>query len=115
MLGLGSVALGLFWSEKKSEATTVCQANREDSSQLELKLVQVLFRHGARTPLKSIPDVLEVRTAIISLSMMKWLLDNVWLTSCVMCHAPTDRFMSQSASLYCDYRMSGFPIGAMGA
>ncbi|XP_023650013.1 lysophosphatidic acid phosphatase type 6 [Paramormyrops kingsleyae] len=30
-----------------------------DPSQLELKLVQVVFRHGARTPLKSIPDVLE--------------------------------------------------------
>ncbi|XP_048874507.1 lysophosphatidic acid phosphatase type 6 [Brienomyrus brachyistius] len=30
-----------------------------DPTQLELKLVQVVFRHGARTPLKSIPDVLE--------------------------------------------------------
>ncbi|TSU63008.1 Gap junction alpha-5 protein [Bagarius yarrelli] len=31
----------------------------QSPSQYELKLVQVLFRHGARTPLKSIPDVLE--------------------------------------------------------
>uniref|UniRef100_A0A671W9Y0 Acid phosphatase 6, lysophosphatidic n=1 Tax=Sparus aurata TaxID=8175 RepID=A0A671W9Y0_SPAAU len=30
-------------------------------SPYELKLVQVLFRHGARTPLKSIPDVMEVQ------------------------------------------------------
>ncbi|XP_012692707.2 lysophosphatidic acid phosphatase type 6 [Clupea harengus] len=62
VLGLGSVAFGsLFWSQEKFEATTECQAKKEDSSQLELKLVQVLFRHGARTPLKSIPDVLEVQ------------------------------------------------------
>uniref|UniRef100_A0A8P4KLW3 Acid phosphatase 6, lysophosphatidic n=1 Tax=Dicentrarchus labrax TaxID=13489 RepID=A0A8P4KLW3_DICLA len=30
-------------------------------SPYELKLVQVLFRHGARTPLKSIPDVMEAQ------------------------------------------------------
>uniref|UniRef100_A0A3P8W040 Acid phosphatase 6, lysophosphatidic n=1 Tax=Cynoglossus semilaevis TaxID=244447 RepID=A0A3P8W040_CYNSE len=30
-------------------------------SPYELKLVQVLFRHGARTPLKSIPNVMEVQ------------------------------------------------------
>ncbi|XP_062390687.1 lysophosphatidic acid phosphatase type 6 [Sardina pilchardus] len=62
VVGLGSVALGsLFWSQNKSEATSESQAKNVDSSQLELKLVQVLFRHGARTPLKSIPDVLEVQ------------------------------------------------------
>ncbi|XP_063070027.1 lysophosphatidic acid phosphatase type 6 [Engraulis encrasicolus] len=57
VVGLGSVAVGsLFcWSQTKSSAAC------EDSPQLELKLVQVLFRHGARTPLKSIPDVLEVQ------------------------------------------------------
>lgn len=49
---MGSVALGsVFWSQK----------NKTETSPYELKLIQVLFRHGARTPLKSIPDVLEVR------------------------------------------------------
>lgn len=49
---MGSVALGsMFWSQK----------NKTETSPYELKLIQVLFRHGARTPLKSIPDVLEVR------------------------------------------------------
>ncbi|KAF7709276.1 lysophosphatidic acid phosphatase type 6 [Silurus meridionalis] len=56
----------LFWSQQKN--TDPVQANLDltntpcsdqSSSQYELKLVQVLFRHGARTPLKSIPDVLE--------------------------------------------------------
>uniref|UniRef100_A0A8B9GTR8 Acid phosphatase 6, lysophosphatidic n=1 Tax=Astyanax mexicanus TaxID=7994 RepID=A0A8B9GTR8_ASTMX len=42
--GLGST----FWWQKKADP-------------YELKLVQVLFRHGARTPLKSIPDVLEAQ------------------------------------------------------
>ncbi|XP_052004599.1 lysophosphatidic acid phosphatase type 6-like [Xyrauchen texanus] len=49
---LGSVALGsMFWSQK----------NKTEPSPYELKLLQVLFRHGARTPLKSIPDVLEAQ------------------------------------------------------
>ncbi|XP_051564912.1 lysophosphatidic acid phosphatase type 6 [Myxocyprinus asiaticus] len=49
---LGSVALGsMFWSQK----------NKTEPSPYELKLIQVLFRHGARTPLKSIPDVLEAQ------------------------------------------------------
>lgn len=52
---MGSVALGsMFWSQK----------NKTETSPYELKLIQVLFRHGARTPLKSIPDVLEVRPSI---------------------------------------------------
>ncbi|KAL2081398.1 hypothetical protein ACEWY4_023251 [Coilia grayii] len=60
VIGLGSVALGsLFWPQTKSSAATECQPKTED--QLELKLVQVLFRHGARTPLKSIPDILEAQ------------------------------------------------------
>uniref|UniRef100_A0A9J7YEL1 Acid phosphatase 6, lysophosphatidic n=1 Tax=Cyprinus carpio carpio TaxID=630221 RepID=A0A9J7YEL1_CYPCA len=49
---MGSVALGsVFWSQK----------NKTETSPYELKLIQVLFRHGARTPLKSIPDVLEAQ------------------------------------------------------
>lgn len=55
----------VFWAQRKN--TEPEQANldltpssKQSSSQYELKLVQVLFRHGARTPLKSIPDVLEV-------------------------------------------------------
>lgn len=50
---LSSVALGstMFWAQK----------NKTEESPYELKLIQVLFRHGARTPLKSIPDVLEAQ------------------------------------------------------
>lgn len=49
---VGSVALGsVFWFQK----------NKTEASPYELKLIQVLFRHGARTPLKSIPDVLEAQ------------------------------------------------------
>lgn len=59
---MGSVALGsMFWSQKKNTET----------SPYELKLIQVLFRHGARTPLKSIPDVLEVRELTSANSMPK--------------------------------------------
>ncbi|MCJ8732318.1 hypothetical protein PDJAM_G00209960 [Pangasius djambal] len=56
----------VFWAQQKN--TEPVQANLnltntpstdQSSSEYELKLVQVLFRHGARTPLKSIPDVLE--------------------------------------------------------
>lgn len=71
---LTSAVLGsaVFWAQQKN--TEPVQATSEitshpspdqSSSQYELKLVQVLFRHGARTPLKSIPDVLEVRFTII--------------------------------------------------
>ncbi|MBN3281230.1 PPA6 phosphatase, partial [Polyodon spathula] len=54
--GCGAV---LYWLQKK----TVVQADvgRAHPSPYELKLVQVLFRHGARTPLKSIPDVQEAQ------------------------------------------------------
>ncbi|KAF4087290.1 hypothetical protein AMELA_G00094150 [Ameiurus melas] len=56
----------VFWAQQKNtepvqEHLDLSNTPRSDqsSSQYELKLVQVLFRHGARTPLKSIPDVLE--------------------------------------------------------
>ncbi|KAI4896960.1 hypothetical protein NFI96_017926 [Prochilodus magdalenae] len=62
--GLGST----FWWHKKTEPVQTDTDYRktsptpeQPSSQYELKLVQVLFRHGARTPLKSIPDVLEAQ------------------------------------------------------
>ncbi|XP_064800255.1 lysophosphatidic acid phosphatase type 6-like isoform X2 [Oncorhynchus masou masou] len=64
VLGSVSMAFGsMFWSQKKTEttqtgSTTACT---EPPSAYELKLVQVLFRHGARTPLKSIPDVMEAQ------------------------------------------------------
>lgn len=34
---------------------------RSSTDQMELKLVQVLFRHGARTPLRPIPSAEQVR------------------------------------------------------
>lgn len=53
IIGPISMAFGsLLWSTK-TEA--------DHTSLYDLKLVQVLFRHGARTPLKSIPDVMEVK------------------------------------------------------
>ncbi|KAM9850747.1 lysophosphatidic acid phosphatase type 6 [Aulostomus maculatus] len=59
-----SVAFGsMLWSQRKTEPdqdSSICTAaDTNPSSPYELKLVQVLFRHGARTPLKSIPDVME--------------------------------------------------------
>uniref|UniRef100_A0A1A7YC34 Acid phosphatase 6, lysophosphatidic n=1 Tax=Iconisemion striatum TaxID=60296 RepID=A0A1A7YC34_9TELE len=66
LLGSASVALGsVFWPQQKTEsepvATSPPSSDPNSSSAYELKLVQVLFRHGARTPLKSIPDVLEAQ------------------------------------------------------
>ncbi|KAM4609169.1 lysophosphatidic acid phosphatase type 6 [Polymixia lowei] len=65
VLGSVSVAFGsMLWSQKKTEpdqVTSGCtSASTNPDSPYDLKLVQVLFRHGARTPLKSIPDVMEV-------------------------------------------------------
>lgn len=65
-----SMAFGsIFWSQKKTESdrvASICASGDiNQSSPYELKLVQVLFRHGARTPLNSIPDVMEVRLFLI--------------------------------------------------
>lgn len=54
---VGPTLAALLWSNKQTANSTL-------SSDYELKLVQVLFRHGARTPLKSIPDVMEVRPSL---------------------------------------------------
>uniref|UniRef100_A0A1A8F6Y2 Acid phosphatase 6, lysophosphatidic n=1 Tax=Nothobranchius korthausae TaxID=1143690 RepID=A0A1A8F6Y2_9TELE len=66
LLGSASVALGsVLWSQQKTESEPVASNSPSSDPNLspayELKLVQVLFRHGARTPLKSIPDVLEAQ------------------------------------------------------
>ncbi|XP_038576602.1 lysophosphatidic acid phosphatase type 6 [Micropterus salmoides] len=66
VFGSVSLAFGsMLWSQKKTEsdqvASSCSSADANLSSPYELKLVQVLFRHGARTPLKSIPDVMEVQ------------------------------------------------------
>nr|XP_020443760.1 lysophosphatidic acid phosphatase type 6 [Monopterus albus]XP_020443761.1 lysophosphatidic acid phosphatase type 6 [Monopterus albus]XP_020443762.1 lysophosphatidic acid phosphatase type 6 [Monopterus albus]XP_020443763.1 lysophosphatidic acid phosphatase type 6 [Monopterus albus]XP_020443764.1 lysophosphatidic acid phosphatase type 6 [Monopterus albus] len=66
VLGSVSIAFGsLLWSQKKTDSDQVASSCSHDetipSCPYELKLVQVLFRHGARTPLKSIPDVMEAQ------------------------------------------------------
>ncbi|XP_035532012.1 lysophosphatidic acid phosphatase type 6 [Morone saxatilis] len=66
VLGSVSMAFGsMLWSQKKTEpdqtASHCTSTDTNPSSPYELKLVQVLFRHGARTPLKSIPDVMEAQ------------------------------------------------------
>ncbi|KAL0963431.1 hypothetical protein UPYG_G00306340 [Umbra pygmaea] len=66
VLGSVSMAFGsMLWVKKKTQQTHTdsgtAPASVESPSPYELKLVQVLFRHGARTPLKSIPDIMEVQ------------------------------------------------------
>lgn len=60
-----SAAFGsLLWSQKSNDSKQSHPDSTPDidpNSPYELKLVQVLFRHGARTPLKSIPNVMEVQ------------------------------------------------------
>uniref|UniRef100_A0A3B4A4Z7 Uncharacterized protein n=1 Tax=Periophthalmus magnuspinnatus TaxID=409849 RepID=A0A3B4A4Z7_9GOBI len=63
IVGSLSAAFGsILWSQKTNESNssrTCSPLDSEPTSPYELQLVQVLFRHGARTPLKSIPNVLE--------------------------------------------------------
>ncbi|XP_023141720.2 lysophosphatidic acid phosphatase type 6 [Amphiprion ocellaris] len=66
ILGSVSTAFGsMLWSQQKTEpdqvASSCPSSDTDPSSPYELKLVQVLFRHGARTPLRSIPDVVEAQ------------------------------------------------------
>ncbi|KAM3862485.1 lysophosphatidic acid phosphatase type 6 [Diretmus argenteus] len=67
---LGSVSVSMafgsmLWSQKNTGpdhmASSCTSIDAGPASPYELKLVQVLFRHGARTPLKSIPDVMEAQ------------------------------------------------------
>ncbi|KAK7939252.1 hypothetical protein WMY93_002578 [Mugilogobius chulae] len=55
----------LHSQEKKTEESdprrTHSPPDGEPTSPYELQLVQVLFRHGARTPLKSIPNIMEAQ------------------------------------------------------
>lgn len=69
-LGSVSVAFGsMLWSQQKTKpekaATGSNRADTSADSPYELKLVQILFRHGARTPLKSIPDIMEVKLSSV--------------------------------------------------
>lgn len=69
VLGSLSMAFGsMLWSQKKTESEQVASSctstDKNQSSSYELKMVQVLFRHGARTPLNSIPDVMEVNLCV---------------------------------------------------
>lgn len=66
LFGSVSIAFGsLLWSQQKTNPdhvdSHITPADTNSTSPYELKLVQVLFRHGARTPLKSIPDVMEAQ------------------------------------------------------
>ncbi|KAJ0070248.1 hypothetical protein NL108_007597, partial [Boleophthalmus pectinirostris] len=64
IIGSVSAAFGsILWSQKTDEASPSRTCSTSDSdlaSPYELQLVQVLFRHGARTPLKTIPNIMEV-------------------------------------------------------
>lgn len=68
LFGSVSVAFGsMWWSQRKAESDPTASkaspnsADTSSASLYELRLVQVLFRHGARTPLKTIPDVIEAQ------------------------------------------------------
>ncbi|KAM4731094.1 lysophosphatidic acid phosphatase type 6 [Anableps anableps] len=64
LFGSVSVAFGsMWWSQRKTESDQITSnsADASPASLYELKLVQILFRHGARTPLKSMPDVVEAQ------------------------------------------------------
>ncbi|KAJ8013157.1 hypothetical protein DPEC_G00050370 [Dallia pectoralis] len=65
---VGSVSLAfgsMLWSQKKTQPNQTepgsAPASVKTPPSYELKMVQVLFRHGARTPLKSIPDIMEAQ------------------------------------------------------
>lgn len=68
LFGSVSVAFGsVLWSQKKTQpdAPNSPSADLKAGHPYELKLVQVVFRHGARTPLKPIPDVMEVKKMLV--------------------------------------------------
>nr|XP_006639159.1 PREDICTED: lysophosphatidic acid phosphatase type 6 [Lepisosteus oculatus] len=59
-VGIAGAVTGaaLYWHQSRATPAAAAPKTR-DPDQYELKLVQALFRHGARTPLKSIPGVPE--------------------------------------------------------
>ncbi|XP_058468975.1 lysophosphatidic acid phosphatase type 6 [Solea solea] len=65
VFGSVTAAFGsVLWSQKSTDSEPAALSSTSadtNSSSYKLKLVQVLFRHGARTPLKSIPDVIEAQ------------------------------------------------------
>lgn len=89
LLGSVSMAFGsLLWSQKETASAQVgsscVNADANPTSPYELKLVQVVFRHGARTPLKSIPDVMEVKLSCC-LSSIDLILEAFYLISVLTC------------------------------
>lgn len=59
-----SAAFGsVLWSQKNdtNQSGVSGSSTSDPSSPYDLQLVQVLFRHGARTPLKSIPNIMEAQ------------------------------------------------------
>ncbi|KAG2456972.1 PPA6 phosphatase, partial [Polypterus senegalus] len=51
---------GAYWLYEKRRISLDTVGGAARPSEYELKLVQVLFRHGARTPLKSLPGTLQL-------------------------------------------------------
>uniref|UniRef100_A0A8B9F6K8 Acid phosphatase 6, lysophosphatidic n=1 Tax=Amazona collaria TaxID=241587 RepID=A0A8B9F6K8_9PSIT len=49
---VGGLAL---WAQRRRAAAAAAPERRDRNRELELKLVQVVFRHGARTPLQPLP------------------------------------------------------------
>jgi len=89
LLGSVSAAFGsILWSQQKTESDLVpsdpCPADSISSSSYELKLVQVLFRHGARTPLKTIPDVMEVKPCVSPTHSVPVSVEEVIVLSCAI-------------------------------
>uniref|UniRef100_A0A8C4S2X0 Acid phosphatase n=1 Tax=Erpetoichthys calabaricus TaxID=27687 RepID=A0A8C4S2X0_ERPCA len=65
---------GAYWLYEKRRISLDNVGGAARPSEYELKLVQVLFRHGARTPLKSLPGTLQVRDLYTKKSVILTLL-----------------------------------------
>lgn len=62
---LGGLGLGLaggrgLWARHQRRGAAPAEGQGAESGALELRLVQVLFRHGARTPLRPLPGAMPV-------------------------------------------------------
>lgn len=87
LLGSVSVAFSsMIWSQQKTKSepgsSNSPTSDTNPGSTYELKLVQVLFRHGARTPLKSIPDVMEVKLQVSVFSQFIQMCYCIWWCLC---------------------------------